>query len=227
MEATLTAVKRETIGKNEARRLRAAGHVPGIVYGAQKQGDEIAPVMVAVDPKALLRILHSGSGVNTLITLDVQGGGTQKVLVREYQLDPISHHLLHADFYRVNLDRTISVRVPVVLKGEAKGVKQQGGVVDFLQREIEVECLPTAIPNSLEIDISDLALNQAVYLRDVAKSATWSPVTSQDTMLVHVVAARAEAAPAEASAAAPGAAAEPEVIKKGKTEKEGEDKAKK
>lgn len=226
MEATLTAVRRETIGKNEARRLRAAGHVPGVVYGAQKQGDAIAPVMVAVDPKSLLRILHSGSGVNTLITLDVQGGGTQKVLVKEYQLDPITHHLLHADFYRVNLDRPIAVKVPVLLKGEARGVKQQGGIVDFLQREIEVECLPTAIPDSVEIDISELGLNQAVYVRDVATSAAWTAVTAPDTMIVHVVAARAEAAATEAAAPAAGAA-EPEVIKKGKTEKEGEDKAKK
>ena len=228
MEATLTAVKRETIGKNEARRLRAAGQVPGVLYGAQKQGDEIAPVMVAVDPKALLKILHSGSGANTLISLTVDGGSVHRVMVKEYQLDPITHHLLHADFYRVNLDRKIQVPVPVLLKGESKGVKNQGGVVDFLHREITVECLPTAIPDSVEIDITELALGQAVYVRDVATSAAWLTVTEADTMLVHIVAPRAEAPVADA-AAAPVAAAgsEPEVIKKGKTEKEGEDKAKK
>jgi large subunit ribosomal protein L25 len=225
MEATLTAVKRATIGKNEARRLRAAGKVPGVVYGAQKQGDEIAPVMVAVDPKSLLRILHSESGANTLISLDVEGG-MQRVMVKEYQLDPITHQLLHADFYRVNLDRKIQVPVPVILKGESKGVKNQGGVVDFLQREIQVECLPTAIPDSVEIDISDMGLGAAVYVRDVATSAAWSPVTDADTMIVHIVAPRAEAVAADAAAPA-AAGTEPEVIKKGKTEKEGEDKAKK
>jgi large subunit ribosomal protein L25 len=227
MEATLTAVTRETIGKNEARRLRASGKVPGVLYGAQKQGDEIAPVMVAVDPKSLLKILHSDSGANTLISLTVGDGGVQRVMVKEYQLDPITHQLLHADFYRVNLDRKIQVPVPVLLKGESKGVKNQGGVVDFLHREITVECLPTAIPDSVEIDITELGLGQAVYVRDVATSASWSPVTDVDTMLVHIVAPKVEAVAAEAAAAPAAAGSEPEVIKKGKTEKEGEDKGKK
>ena len=115
MEAILEAVKRSTKGKNEARRLRASGKVPAVVYGAQKPGDAIAPVQVAVSPKEMMRILHSASGVNTLITLNGPGESTQKVLVREFQLDPVTQALLHADFYRVNLEKKISVKVPVVL----------------------------------------------------------------------------------------------------------------
>jgi large subunit ribosomal protein L25 len=117
MDAVLDAVKRNTRGKNEARRLRAAGHIPAVLYGAQKAGDPPAPEPVAVDPKPFMRILHSASGLNTLITLKVQGAGDSRVLVKNVQLDPITHKPLHADFYRVNMDRKIQVTVPVVLRG--------------------------------------------------------------------------------------------------------------
>lgn len=230
MEATLEAIKRATRGKNEARRLRVAGKIPAVVYGAQKEGDTPAPVPVSVDPKPLLRILHSESGLNTLITLKVDGESAARVLVKEFLLDPVTHHLLHADFYRVNMDRKITVTVPVVLKGEPKGVKLQGGVVDFVFREVELECLPAEIPDSIEIDISELNLNDAVHLRDVTVNVTWTPITDADQMLVHVVTPRAVEEPvaeAAAAVAVPGAAAEPEVIKKGKTDKEGEDKKEK
>lgn len=228
MEAILEATARTGRGKNEARRLRAAGHVPAVVYGAQKAGDAIAPLQVAVNPKEMMRILHSASGVNTLITLNVEGGGTQKVLVREFQLDPITQHLLHADFYRVNLERKIAVKVPIVLHGEPRGVKQQGGVLEFLHKEVEVECLPTAIPEHIDIDVAELELGQALYVRDLAANASWSPLSEADLMLVHVVNVKVVAEPAaeSAAAAAPAAAAEPEVIKKGKTDKEGDDKDK-
>ncbi|MEZ5292220.1 MAG: 50S ribosomal protein L25 [Vicinamibacterales bacterium] len=226
MEATLEAVKRTGKGKNEARRLRAAGQVPAVVYGAQKAGDDVAPVQVAVSPKEMMRILHSASGVNTLITLNVPGESTQKVLVREFQLDPISQKLLHADFYRVNLERKLSVSVPVVLHGEPRGVKQQGGILEFLHKEVEVECLPTAIPEHIDLDVSELELGQAVYVRDIATNASWTAQTEGDVMLVHVVAPRAAAAETADAAAAPAAAAEPEVAKKGKADKEGDDKDK-
>lgn len=226
MEAILEAVKRTSKGKNEARRLRAEGKVPAVVYGAQKAGDDIAPVQVAVNPKEMMRILHSASGVNTLITLNVEGGSTQRVLVREFQLDPVTQHLLHADFYRVNLERKIAVKVPVVLHGEPKGVKQQGGILEFLHKEIEVECLPTAIPEHVDIDVSGLELGQAIYVKDVAAAASWSPLSDADLMLVHVVNVKASAE-TTAEGAAPAGAAEPEVAKKGKAEKDGEDKAKK
>lgn len=234
MEAVLEAVSRSTTGKNEARRLRAAGRIPAVVYGAQKLGDPVAPEPIAVDPRPLMRILHSPSGLNTLITLKGAGNGA-RVLVREVQLDPVTHRPLHADFYRVNMDRKITVTVPIVLRGEARGVKTEGGVLEFVQRAIEVSCLPTQIPDAIEVDISDLGIGQAVHVRDLPASAAWTPVTDKDVMLVHVITVKVvEEAPAAAAAegaapaeAAPAAPAEPEVIKKGKAEKEPEAEEKK
>ncbi len=220
MEATLQAEKREGRGKNEARRLRASGRIPAVVYGAQKN----TAVEIAVDPKVLLRILHSESGVNTLIGLqgvDLAGG---KVLVKEYQLDPIDHKLLHADFYAVAMDKSITVTVPIVLKGEPKGVKQQGGIVDFVNRELELECLPGDIPEHIDVDVSELMMHQGLRVRDLQADAKWKAISDPDTMIVHVVAVKAEEpAPAEAAAAAaaaPATTTEPEVIKKGKKEEE-------
>jgi large subunit ribosomal protein L25 len=229
MEATLEAVKRGTRGKNEARRLRAAGRIPAVIYGAQKEGETGSNFPVAVDPKPLLRILHSHSGVNTLITLKVEGESDSTVLVKEFLLDPITSSMLHADFVRVNMDRRITVTVPIVIKGEARGVKVEGGVLDFVHREIELESLPLEIPDSIEIDVSNLGLNDAVYVRDVAQGAKWTPISDADMMLIHIITPRlAEVTTTEAATtAAPVAAgSEPEVMKKGKTEKEGEAPAK-
>jgi large subunit ribosomal protein L25 len=229
MDATLQAEKREGRGKNEARRLRASGRIPAVVYGAVKG----KAVEIAVDPKVLLRILHSESGVNTLIGLQLDGGDS-RVLVKEYQLDPIAHRLLHVDFYQVAMDKMLTVTVPVVLKGEARGVKQQGGVVDFVHREIEIEVLPGDIPENIIVDITELMLNQGVRVRDIMGSdaagnaVKWKATSESDMMLVHVVAPRAEEAPAVADAAAvPSATSEPEVIKKGKTDKDEEEKPEK
>jgi large subunit ribosomal protein L25 len=183
-------------------------------------------VPVSVDPKPLLRILHSGSGVNTLITVKVDGEGDSTVLVKDFLLDPVTNTMLHADFVRVNMDRRITVTVPLVIKGEPRGVKLEGGVLDFVHREIELESLPLEIPNSIEIDVTNLGLNDAVYVRDVAAGAKWLPISDPDMMLIHVITPRAIEEPAAADAvatAAPAAAgAEPEVIKKGKTDKEGD-----
>jgi len=228
MEAVLDAVKRNTKGKNEARRLRAAGRIPATVYGAQKIGDAPAPESVSVDPKPFLRILHSSSGFNTLITLKVEGGNEARVLAKNVQLDPITHHPLHADFYRVNMDRKIKVTVPISLRGESRGVKQDGGVLDFVHREIEVEVLPANIPDTILVDITNLGIGDAVHVRDLAADAAWAPVTDADLMILHVIAIKVaeEATPAEgAAAAATAGAAEPEVMKKGKTDKEGDAKA--
>jgi large subunit ribosomal protein L25 len=219
MESTLQAEKRETRGKNEARRLRASGRIPAVVYGVEKG----KATEISVDPKVLSRILHSESGVNTLIGLQGVSTGDTRVLVKEYQLDPISHKLLHVDFYQVAMDKMLTVTVPIVLKGEAKGVKQQGGIVDFVNREIEIETLPGDIPENITVDVSELMLNQGIRVREIhAEGAKWKPMTDPDTLIVHVVPLRAEEpTPAEAAAAvAP--VAEPEVIKKGKPEKEEE-----
>jgi large subunit ribosomal protein L25 len=224
MDATLVAVKREGRGKNEANRLRASGKIPAVVYGTRKEGKVPEGVSVAVDPKEMLKILHSDTGANTLITLRLDGGEA-RVMIKEYQLDPITHGLLHADFYQLALDKAIVVSVPILLKGEPKGVKLQGGIVDFVSREIEVECLPTEIPEHIDVDIAELTLNEAIRVRDLAVGPKWKPVTEPETMIVHVVAIKVEE-PAATEAAAPAAAApaEPEVIKKGKTEKEEEPK---
>jgi large subunit ribosomal protein L25 len=223
MEAVLEAQKRETFGKNEARRLRAKGLIPGVLYGGK---GEATPV--AVNPKALMRILHSESGVNTLINFKFDGGDA-RVLVKEYQVDPIEHQLLHADFYRIAMDKMLTVTIPVQLRGEAKGVKQQGGVVGVGHREIEIESLPKAIPEKIELDVSELLIGQSIRVRDLPESPKWKATSEPDMMIVHVVALKAEAEPAPAEAAAataatPAAPAEPEVIKKGKVEKPEEEK---
>ena len=232
MDATLDVEKRQGHGKNEARRLRAAGRIPAVVYGSHK-GKASDAVPVAVDPKAVMRILHSESGANTLITLKLDGSES-RVMVKEYQLDPITHKLLHADFFELAMDRAITVTVPISVRGEAAGVKQQGGLLDFVTREIQVQCLPTDIPERIDIDVTDLMLHQAVRLRDVPPNPKWKALNDPDTMIVHVVVPKAEEAAvatpeAEAAAAAAAAAApaEPEVIKKGKVEKEGEEPPKK
>ena len=217
MEAVLEATPRDTFGKNEARRTRRGGQVPAVLYG----GDGKGATPIAVAPKALLKILHSESGQNTLISLKLPGAGDARVLVRDFQIDPVTHQVLHADFYRVAMDRAIQVTVLVTVHGEPKGVKQQGGVLEFIRREIVGECLPGDIPEHIDIDASELMLYQGVRVRDVAVDPKWKAVTEGEAMLVHVIMPKAEevAAPAEAAAAAATATpVEPEVIKKGKKE---------
>jgi large subunit ribosomal protein L25 len=225
MDATLEAKKRDGRGKNEARRLRVSGRIPAVVYGARKDGQVPEGVPVAVDPKEVLRILHSESGANTLINLKLEGAEA-RVMVRDYQLDPVTHQLLHADFYQLAMDRAIIVSVPIVIKGEPAGVKVQGGLLDFVTRDIQVQVLPTDIPESIVVDVSELMLHQSIRVRDLAVDPKWKAVTDGETMLVHVVMPKAEevVAPAADAAAAPVAVAgtEPEVIKKGKTDKEEE-----
>jgi large subunit ribosomal protein L25 len=224
MEAILDATVRTTIGKNEARRTRREGKVPAVVYGAASEGASRDAVSIAVEPKALLKILHSEAGANTLISLKLDGADT-KVLVKDFQLEPITHQVLHVDFYRVAMDRMIEVTIPIVLKGEPKGVKLQGGLVEFIRREIEIECLPSDIPEHLDVDVADLMVGQGIRLKDVATNPKWRPITDAETMLVHVILAKAEEAATPAVGAVT-AGSEPEVIKKGKKE-EGEAEKKK
>ncbi len=216
MDVTLAAATRDGLGKNEARRLRRSGRVPAVLYG----GDSTGGVPLAVDPEEVHRILHSESGVNTLIALSVDGGDSSQVMVREFQLDPIGNTLLHVDFYRPALDKVITVTVPVMLAGEPAGVKQQGGLLDFVQRDVQVECLPTEIPEHIHIDVSELLIGQGVRLRDLLEGVSWTPVSEPETLLVHVIAPKVEEEPEaeEAAAEAVEEGAQPEVIKKGKAE---------
>jgi len=225
MEATLEAVPRENFGKNEARRLRRDGKVPAVLYG----GDSKSATPIAVEPRALLRILHSESGQNTLIALKLGDAGDTRVLVKDFQLDPVTHEVLHADFYRVAMDKVIQVTIPVTVHGEPKGVKQQGGILEFIRREIVVECLPGDIPEHVDIDVSELMLHQGIRVRDIATDPKWKAVTEGDAMLLHVIMPKAEEVPTPevTAAAATATPAEPEVIKKGKKEEETEEKEEK
>jgi large subunit ribosomal protein L25 len=228
MEAVLEATVRDSFGKNEARRTRRSGRVPAVLYGAVGEGASKDATAIAVDPKALLKILHSESGANTLIALKVPGESDSRVLVKAYQLDPVTHQVLHADFFRIAMDRAIEVTIPVIVKGEPKGVKQQGGLLEFVRREIEIECLPGDIPEHIEIDVSELMLHQAIRVRDVATDARWTAKSDLDMLIVHVISPKAEEAPAVEGAVATAATpAEPEIIKKGKKEEEEEEKEKK
>jgi large subunit ribosomal protein L25 len=222
MEAILEASARDTFGKNEARRTRREGKVPGVLYG----GASSQATPIAVDPRALLKILHSESGANTLISLKLDGSGDTRVLVKDFQLDPVTHHVLHADFYRVAMDKILQVTIPVIVKGEPKGVKQQGGLLEFIRREIVIECLPGDIPENVEVDVSELMLHQGVRVRDIATDPKWKPITEGEAMLVHVILPKAEevATPEAAAAVATATPAEPEVIKKGKKEETEEEK---
>jgi large subunit ribosomal protein L25 len=224
MEAILEAERRDTFGKNEAGRTRRGGLVPAVLYGASGDGAGKEATPIAVNPRELLRILHSESGANTLISLKLAGAGDARVLVKEYQLDPVTRQVLHADFYRIAMDRALQVTIPVTVKGEPKGVKQQGGILEFVRREIEIECLPADIPEHVEVDVSELMLHQGVRVRDIATDPKWKAVSDLDMLLLHVIMPKADVAPAPAEAvAAPAAPAEPEVIKKGKKEEEKED----
>jgi large subunit ribosomal protein L25 len=200
-----------------------SGRIPAVVYGGKDGGKAIA-----VDPKVLAKILRTEQGANTLIALNVPGAGGARVLVREYQLDPVTHELLHADFYRVAMDKLLRVQVTIVPQGEPKGVKQQGGVLDIVHRQIEIECLPADIPNSIEVDVSELMVGQSIRVKDVATNPKWKAITDAEVMLLHIIIPKVEEVPVAAEAAVAGAAtatAEPEVIKKGKKEEEGAESA--
>ena len=229
-DITVTAEVRTSRGKNEAHRTRREGKIPAVVYGAYQD-----PISVAVNPREILKIVHSTTGYNTIFNLSVGGNGTTPVMVVDHQVDPIKGTLLHADFKRIDLTKRIRVSVPVHTSGEPKGVKVQGGLLEIVTRSVEIECLPDDIPESFGVDVTELMIGQSKRASDVGLSGSMKLMTAPDTVIAHVVALRHEetTTPAEGAAApeAAPAAAEPEVIKKGKKEEEGaaakEDKGKK
>jgi len=218
-EIVVNAKGRDDRGKNAARRLRRQGLVPGIVYGGK--GGNIA---VAVDPKALQKVLRSEAGRNTILKLDIAGAGATNAILKDLQVDPIKDSLLHADFYRIAMDVAIRVTVPINIRGEARGVKVDGGILELITREIEVECLPGDIPERIDVDVSDLGLNGALRVSDLPANAKVKILESPEQVVVHVVSIKEEEAPAPAAVAVEGEAAaapaEPEVLKKGKKEEE-------
>jgi large subunit ribosomal protein L25 len=216
-DITVVAEPRSTRGKNEARRLRAKGSVPSVVYGTNGEA-----VPVAVSPKELVKILKSKSGHNTIFNLDIKGVENTPVMIVDWQLDPVKTEVLHADLQRIDLTKRVRVLVPVHTKGDPKGVKLQGGTHDLVTREIEVECLPDDIPEEFLVDVSELMIGQSIRASEIAMTGSMVLLSPSDAVISHVVSIKAEAAPAPAAEAEAGAkAAEPEVIKKGKKEEEG------
>jgi len=217
-DITIEAEPRDSRGKNEARRLRAKGAAPGVLYGAGG-----AAVPVAVSPKELTRILHSATGHNTIFNLAVKGGETVPVMIVDWQNDPIKETLLHIDLKRIDLLKRLRVKVVVHTTGEPQGVKVQGGLHELVTREIEIECLPDEIPEEFTVDVTNLMIGQAIRASQVPLTGSIKLVSNADAVISHVVALKAEEEPAAATAegAAPAAPAEPEVIKKGKKEEEG------
>jgi large subunit ribosomal protein L25 len=214
-DITLVAEPRPSRGKNEARRLRVKGFAPAIMYGAGKD-----PVAVAVSPKEVHKILRSKTGHNTIFNLSVTGGEVTPVMIIDWEHDPIKENLLHVDLKRIDPTKRITVKIPVHVHGEAKGVKLQGGLLEVANREVEVECLPDDIPEAFEIDVADLALNQAIRASHLPMTGSMKLIAPPETVIVHVVAPKAEVVAAvEEVVAAP--TAEPEVIKKGKKDEEG------
>jgi large subunit ribosomal protein L25 len=200
--------------KNQARRVRREGKIPAVVYGAGKQA---APV--SVDPRQVLRILHSETGHNTIFDLSLDGERSKAMIV-DWQFEPVKGNLLHIDLKRIAMDQKLKVNVPIELRGEAAGVKQQGGILEQVLREVEVECLPGDIPSFVESDVSELVFGKVVRVIDLPKSAKWKYLTDENQPVAHIIAIKEEVAPTPEAAAAEAAAApaEPEVIKKGKQE---------
>src|SRR5262245_32498136 len=218
-EIVVNATNRDERGKNAARRLRRGGLVPGVVYGGK--GGTIA---ISVDPKALQKVLRSEAGRNAILKLDIAGAGASNAILKSWQVDPIKETFLHADFYRIAMDVAIRVTVPIYIRGEARGVKVDGGILELITREIAVECLPGDIPERIEVDVTDLGLNGTLRVSDLTANAKVKVLEAADQVVVHVVSVKEEVAPApgvvpvEGEAAA--APAEPEVMKKGKKEEE-------
>jgi large subunit ribosomal protein L25 len=212
-------------GKNEARRLRAGGRVPGVLYGAKKQ-----TVAVSLDPKQITRILHSESGHNTIFEVQTSGE-KDRVMIVDWQYDPMHGKLLHIDLKRIAMDEKIRVEVPIHLVGEAEGVKSQGGILDQVLREVEIECLPGDIPSHIDADVSALVFGTVLRVSDLKSGDKLKFITDAGQTVAHITSVKEEEvaptpdAVADAAAAAP---AEPEVIKKGKqdTEEGGEEPAK-
>lgn len=205
----VTATPREgKFNKNVARRLRVAGSIPAVVYGAKQPA-----IAVTVDPKQIRRILHSESGHNTIFDLEI-AGTSAKVMVVDWQNDPIKGNLIHIDMKRIAMDQAMRVQVPIQLQGVPVGVKTQGGILDQVLREITVECLPADIPSHIDVDVSELAFGMVIRVADLPHGGRLKFITDEEATVAHITAVREEVAPAaDAVAAAP---AEPEVAKKGK-----------
>jgi large subunit ribosomal protein L25 len=211
---------RQSGTKNDARRVRRSGLIPAVLYGAG-----LAPKTVTVDPKQIRRILNSETGHNSIFDLSVAGDSDSgKAMIVDWQFEPIKGALLHVDLKRIAMDQLLQVSVPIVLKGEAPGVKLQGGILEQMLREVEIECLPADIPGHFDADVSNLSFGETIRVKDIPHDDKVKFITDENQAVAHVTAVKevAEPTPAEAAVEAAGTTAEPEVIKKGKQETEGE-----
>src|SRR3954451_4197148 len=210
----LEAQPREAGTKNDARRVRREGKIPAIVYGAGKDS-----LSISVDPRQVTRILHSETGHNTIFDLTLAGERTKAMIV-DWQYEPIKGNLLHIDLKRIALDKVLRVNVPVFLVGEAAGVKQEGGIMEQMLREVEIECLPGDIPSHIDADISDLTFGKVLRVSDLPHSEKLKFLSDENQPVAHVTSVKEEVAatPEAVAADATAAPTEPEVIKKGKQE---------
>jgi large subunit ribosomal protein L25 len=217
----LEAQPREAGTKNQARRVRREGKIPAVVYGASKDA-----LSVSVDPRHVLRILHSDSGHNTIFDLALHGGERTKAMIVDWQYEPIKGHLLHIDLKRIAMDKALRVSVPIILQGVPLGVKTEGGILEQMLREVEIECLPADIPSHIDVDVSELTFGKVLRVSDLPHNEKLKFLSDANQPVAHVTSVKEEVvATPEAVAAEAGAVpAEPEVIKKGKaeTEEEGE-----
>jgi large subunit ribosomal protein L25 len=216
-QINISANLRNTTGKGPNRRLRQSGKVPAVLYGHKRQA-----VSLEVDPKEIFRILHSQSGENTIFGLNVPGQERVNCLIKEFQLEPISHRLLHADFYEVAMDQTLEVDVPLEIVGESIGVKTEGGIIDIVHRELRVECLPSDIPEHIVVDVTNMKIGDLFRIKDLQLSDKIKLLDDPETVIVAVEHPREEELPVAAAVDAE-AEAEPEVIKKGKAAEPGEE----
>ncbi|MBN9616579.1 MAG: 50S ribosomal protein L25 [Acidobacteriales bacterium 59-55] len=212
IEAVVAAPREGRFNKNAARRVRVSGKIPAVVYGAGQDA-----VAVTVDPKVITKILHSDSGHNTIFDLNIEGAAIVKAMIVDWQREPVKGKLLHIDLKRIAMDKTMRVSVPIQLVGISTGVKNQGGILDHVLREVEIECLPGDIPGHLDVDVSGLELHGVIRISDLPHSGSIKFLEDENATVAHVTAVKEEAPAPEAVAAA---ATEPEVAKKGKTDAE-------
>lgn len=204
-DAVVATPRTGTFNKNHARRVRVEGKIPAVVYGAGQDA-----VAVTVDPRVVTKILHSEAGHNTIFDLNVEGSALVKAMIVDWQHEPIKGKLLHIDFKRIAMDKAMRVSVPVLLTGIAAGVKNSGGILDQVLREVEIECLPADIPDHIDIDVTGLELHGAIHISDLPHSGSLKFLGDENALVAHVTIIKEEA-PVEAAAVA-----EPEVAKKGK-----------
>jgi large subunit ribosomal protein L25 len=210
IEAVVATPREGKFNKNAARRVRVAGKIPAVVYGA---GQDAVPV--AVDPRVITKILHSDSGHNTIFDLNVEGSAVVKAMIVDWQHEPIKGTLLHIDLKRIAMDKMMTVSVPIQLVGTPVGVKSQGGILEHVMREVEIECLPNDIPSHLDVDVSGLELHGIIHVSDLPHSGSIKFLGDENATVAHVTIIKEEVVAVDAVVAAP---AEPEVAKKGKTD---------